>query len=127
MTVRFPSIISTPLLTLTSVVHAIVGLDVSTAIKELKALVSGDLSSVPSSGLGSNVTRAEGERRVPRSIGCGAGIPEEGYQKLREGVGEGVIWIRLTIEDVRAAGGTGGPNPELINKMFRSKLKEAGL
>ena len=74
MTVCLSTIeIQPTLLTTIVVAHVVIGQDPSLAARELRAILSGDLSQLPSSGLGSNVRRSEAERKVPLSIGAGGG------------------------------------------------------
>jgi len=112
-----------------TVVHVVTGQDPSIAVREFRALLSGDLSQLPSSGLGSNVRRAEAERKVPLSIGAGAGIPDEEFEQVKREIGEvgEVKFVKVRVEDVRATGHKGGPDPRILASIWKSKLKEIGL
>ncbi|TPX18311.1 uncharacterized protein E0L32_011809 [Thyridium curvatum] len=120
------------------VVH--ITLTLQAALSELPALVAGDTSAPPSSGLGSNAAAPEAERRVPRAVIFGGGLPEEeirqvseavlgegGKNKMKEGEGEADGGVRIVVvrrEDVLAKG-VEGPNAEVIGEILREKL--AGL
>lgn len=130
MMVRLTTIhIQPSLLTATVVVHAVIGHDPSAGAREFRALLSGDLSQLPSSGLGSNVKRPEAERRVPLSIGAGAGVSDDEFEQMKKEIGEfgHVKFIKMTIEDIRATGHQGGPDPSILAPIFKKKLKEMGL
>lgn len=112
-----------------TVVHAVIGEDPSVAILEFRAVLSGDLSQLPSSGLGSNMRRPEAERRVLLSIGAGAGVPDEEFEQVKREIGNvgDVKFVKITIEDVRATGHQGGPDPSILGPVWKKKLKEIGL
>jgi len=107
----------------------VVGHDPFLAAREFRAVLSGDLSQLPSSGLGSNVKRPETERRVPLSIGAGAGIPDEEFEQVKKEIGEvgNVKFVKIRIEDIRATGNQGGPDPKVIASIWKKKLGEIGL
>jgi hypothetical protein len=113
-------------LTLTPVVHTC--LDLPSAESELPALCAGELYATPSSGLGSNAGVPQSERRVPKAIFFGGGIPEEEMERVqqlvREKGGDAVKFLRITRDEVLAAGAA-GPDPAVIAQLHRSKL--AGL
>ena len=117
------------LLTAMTVTHVVVGEDPSVAAREFRAVLSGDLSQLPSSGLGSNVKRPETERRVPLCIGAGGGVPEEEFERMKREIGEvaDVKFVKFKIEDVRATGHQGGPDPNILAPIMKRKLKEVGL
>jgi hypothetical protein len=101
-------------------------LDLSAATTELPLLCSGDVSVETSSGLGSNVGLPVNERRVPKVIFFGGGIPEEEYERVttlvRASAGhDSVSFLRVTREDVLAAGAS-GPDPDVIAKIYRDKI-----
>ncbi|OIW29458.1 hypothetical protein CONLIGDRAFT_680307 [Coniochaeta ligniaria NRRL 30616] len=111
------------------VVH--ICLDLPSASTELPALCAGDLSALPSSGLGSNAGRPQPERRVPVAVFFGGGIPEAEMERVQRLVGDKggddavkVRFLRITREEVLAAGAA-GPDPEVIARLYRSKV--AGL
>ena len=106
-------------------------MDIESAKRELPALLKGDLSILPVSGMGSNVGRVEEDRRVPMAIMCGGAIPKEEYEDLRQHInqtiGREVIWLKIYPEDViKATGRTApppsGPDPRIIAAVFREKL-----
>lgn len=101
------------------------------AESELPPLCAGDLTTSPSSGLGSNASEPpeSSRRRVPRAVFFGGGVPEEEMERVERLVrdkagGEGVQFLRVTREEVLAAGAT-GPDPEVIARIYREKV--AGL
>ena len=99
-------------------------LTLETAESELPVVCSGNLTTAPSSGLGTNATVPEGERKVPRAIIFGGGIPEEEITRVTEAVrakAPDVKPIQVTRQDVLDAGAQ-GPNPEIIVKILREKL-----
>ncbi|KAB5550908.1 hypothetical protein GE09DRAFT_1222725 [Coniochaeta sp. 2T2.1] len=114
------------------VVHT--SLTLPTASTELPLLLSGALSTAPSSGLGSNASRAESERLVPKAVFFGGGVPEEEVElvqrlvleKLGEGEGDGKEggpkFLRVTREEVLAAGAK-GPDPGVIAGIYRRKVE----
>ena len=97
--------------------------DLPSALAELPALAGGDLSIKPSSGLGTNATAATPQ--APKAIIIGGGVPEDEFEQIKTAI-TGVPVIRVTREDVAAAGGT-GPDPALIAKLFKDKLTAAGI
>jgi hypothetical protein len=111
------------------VVHAC--LSYESAMEEIPALLAGDLSILPSSGFGSNLEREESERRMPRAVFCGAGVPQEEVDELRkvvakvEGGGKDVIWIK--VDGSKGIPGGGPPPPDVVVGYVRELLKEAGL
>lgn len=113
------------ILTWQLVVHTC--LDLPSAESELPALCAGELSAAPSSGLGSNASVPEPSRRVPKAVFFGGGIPEEEIERVqqlvREKGGDAVRFLRITREEVLAAGAA-GPDPEVIAKLYRSKVAD---
>lgn len=105
-------------------------LDLAAAESELPALCAGDLSAAPSSGVGSNAHVPQDQRRVPKAVFFGGGIPEEEMERVqrlvREKAGgdDAVKFLRITREEVLAAGAA-GPDPDVIAGLYRSKV--AGL
>jgi hypothetical protein len=70
---------------------------------------------------------------VPRAVFFGGGVPEEEVERVqrlvreRQGnaaAGDGTRFLRVTREDVLAAGAT-GPDVEVIARIYRDKV--AGL
>jgi len=101
--------------------------ELSSALTEIPAILKGDLSITPASGAGSNVTRPENERRKPKAVVFGGGIPDEEVRQVKEAVGEygvGMVWCRIKPEDTKAAG---GPSPEAIAPLVKKALREGGL
>ena len=106
-----------------------VALDRETALAELPAIASGDVSVAPSSGLGSNANVDAGERKVPKALIFGGGLPEGDIKAVTEALcnaAPNVKPIVVTKGDILAAGGT-GPDPDLISRLIKEKLIEAGL
>ena len=99
---------------------------------ELPALLSGDLSITPSSGLGTNASRPEAERVIPRAVFFGGGVPDDEVQRVQRviterlgGETEGkVAFLQVTREEVLALGAS-GPEPGVIAQVYRKKV--AGL
>jgi hypothetical protein len=112
-----------------TVTHAVIGQDPSIAVREFRVLLSGDLSQLPSSGLGSNLGRPEAERKVPLSIGAGGGVPDEEFEQVQKDIGEvgDVKFVKIRIEDIRATGHQGRPDPKILAQIWKRKLKEVGL
>ncbi|KAB5576022.1 hypothetical protein GE09DRAFT_1215752 [Coniochaeta sp. 2T2.1] len=113
------------------VVHT--SLTLSSASTELPLLLSGALSTAPSSGLGSNASRPESDRLVPRAVFFGGGVPEEEVQLVQRLVLEklgldgakgegGPKFLRVTREEVLAAGAK-GPDPGVIAGIYRRKVE----
>ena len=102
-------------------------LDLDAAIAELPAVCAGDLDADPASGLGTNATLPAGERRVPRAIIFGGGIPDEEVAKVGDAVrasAPGIRIVKVARQEVLDAGAE-KPNPEVIVGILRGKL--AGL
>ncbi|KAK5655572.1 hypothetical protein OQA88_5503 [Cercophora sp. LCS_1] len=97
--------------------------DLAAALSELPALVGGDTSVTPSSGLGTNATAAT--KQVPKAVIVGGGVPASEVDQLKAAI-SGVPIIQVSKEDVAAAGGT-GPDPVLITKLIKEKLVAAGI
>lgn len=108
------------------VVH--VCLDGDTAVAELPALCSGDMSVVPSTGFGTNAQAAsEAERKVPQAIFFGGGFDDADFERISAAVkaaNPNIHFIKVQKRDVLAAGSF-GPNPETIAKVFKKKLAAA--
>ncbi len=99
---------------------------VESAETELPALCSGDLSTTPSSGLGSNADAAESDRRVPKGIIFGAGISAEEIARVSAAVlakAPGIRLVEVSRQDILDAGDE-GPNPDVIAKILRAKLAD---
>ncbi len=103
--------------------HICLTLDAAEA--ELPAICAGELATAPSSGLGSNAAVPEAERRVPRAIVFGAGIPR-GAGSARDGRRAGARSrhqaVAVSRQDVLDAAGDGAPGPDVIAKVLREKL-----
>ncbi|GAB1317415.1 hypothetical protein MFIFM68171_07625 [Madurella fahalii] len=96
------------------------------ALSELPEVCSGHLETEISSKLGTNFNRPVPERQKPRAIVFGGGVPDEQVQAVTQEVQArepGVRALRVTREDIVAAGG-GGPNPDIIAQVLRKKLGE---
>ena len=108
------------------VVH--ICLDLETATSELPAVCAGNLESDPASGLGTNAGLPAAERKTPRAIIFGGGIPDDEVERVgeavRAGPGAGVRLVRVARQEVLDAGAE-KPNPEVIVGILRGKL--AGL
>ncbi|KAK3940905.1 hypothetical protein QBC46DRAFT_384098 [Diplogelasinospora grovesii] len=98
------------------------------ALHEFPAVCAGDLETEQSSGLGSNAELPPAERKVPRAVILGGGVPEHEVQAVRQAVLQATVdkeqqpmVVHLTREDILAAGGQ-GPDPELIGRLLREKL-----
>ncbi|KAK0712872.1 hypothetical protein B0T26DRAFT_677280 [Lasiosphaeria miniovina] len=101
-------------------------LDLETAQAELPLICAGNLETEPSSGLGSNAGVPATERKVPRAIIFGGGIPTDEIQRVHDAVqakAPEVKQIHLTRQDILDAGAT-GPDPEVIGRLLRQKLAE---
>lgn len=107
-----------------------------TAKSELPRILNGDTSCIPtSSGVGSNLQRPESERRVPRAVTCGGGIPDEEYKELKEivhkAIGREIPWYKVYPGDVtkyipeqeRKAESQGPPDGKYIAMFFRDAMK----
>ena len=93
-------------------------LSLEAAEAELPAVCAGELGAAASSGLGSNAALPEAERRVPRAIVFGAGVPDEEVARVTDAVrarAPGVAPVRVTRQDVLDTGAQ-APNPEIIVK-----------
>ncbi|KAL2144351.1 hypothetical protein VTI28DRAFT_9175 [Corynascus sepedonium] len=97
------------------------------AITELPGLCTGGASAasvISSSGLGSNVSRPDAERRVPRGIIFGGGIGEEDVARVMDAVhreAPGIKAVRVTRDAILATGAQ-RPSPEIITRILREKL-----
>ncbi|CAK7205682.1 hypothetical protein SEUCBS139899_008461 [Sporothrix eucalyptigena] len=106
------------------VAHICVSLDAAEA--ELPAICSGDLSTNPSSGLGSNAGLSVSERKIPRAIIFGGGVPAEEVDRITKAVqarAPSVKPIHVKRDEMLAAGVT-GPDPETITKLLKARLAE---
>ncbi|KAL2194060.1 hypothetical protein P885DRAFT_80588 [Corynascus similis CBS 632.67] len=97
------------------------------AIAELPGLCAGGASAgsvVSSSGLGSNISRPDAERRLPRGIIFGGGIGEEDVARVMDAVhreAPGIKAVRVTRDAILATGAQ-RPSPEIITRILREKL-----
>ncbi len=74
--------------------------------------------------MGTNASLPEGERKVPRAIIFGGGIPEEEIARVTQAVqarAPGIKPIRISRQEILDAG-VQGPNPEVIVKILKTKL-----
>jgi hypothetical protein len=90
------------------------------AITELPALFAGNTDINLSSGLGSNASRPAAERKVPKAVIFGGGVPDGHVADVVNAIGE-VKVVRVTREDILATGAK-GPSPEVIARVLRCKL-----
>jgi hypothetical protein len=113
----------------TAVVHTC--LTPQSATAELPPLFAGNTEINPSSGLGSNAGRPAAERKVPRAVIFGGGVPDEQVAAVVDairapvqaaGKGEEVRVVRVTREDILATGAS-GPSPGVIAQVLRGKLE----
>ncbi|KAL2114862.1 hypothetical protein VTJ04DRAFT_10525 [Mycothermus thermophilus] len=99
------------------------------ASAELPAVCAGDLSVPDSTGIGSNASRPESERRVPRAIIFGGAVDDATLESIMSAVREAVAAkggkeigvVRVLREDVKAEG-VDFPNAEILTKIIRRKL-----
>ena len=75
------------------------------------------------------MTRPEAERRVPVAIGAGAGVSDEEWEQVKRDIGEvgEGKFVKIKIEDIRATGYQGRPEPKILAPIWKSKLKEMGI
>jgi hypothetical protein len=73
--------------------------------------------------------RPEAERKVPVSIGAGGGVPDEEFEQIKREIGEvgEVKFVKIRIEDIRATGHQGVPDPKILAPIWKSKLKKMGI
>lgn len=101
-------------------------LELEAAQIELPKLFAGDLETNPTSGLGSNADLPTADRKIPRALIFGGGVPEEHVKLITEAVlakAPDAKPIHITRQQVLNAGGQ-GPNPEVIAKVLKAKLDE---
>ncbi|OAA56526.1 hypothetical protein SPI_07533 [Niveomyces insectorum RCEF 264] len=99
-------------------------LSLGAAESELPALCAGELTTEPSSGLGSNAGLPAADRKVPRAIVFGGGVPDDEVDRVTKAVqarAPGIKPIRIQRQEVLAAGAE-GPNPDVIAKLLKEKL-----
>ncbi|KAL2176522.1 uncharacterized protein P884DRAFT_244956 [Thermothelomyces heterothallicus CBS 202.75] len=102
-------------------------LDLDSAIAELPGVCAGGANAaslLPSSGLGSNVSRPAAERKVPRGIIFGAGISDGDLARVMDAVKKvapETKVVRVTREAILAKGAQ-TPSPEIITKVLREIL-----
>lgn len=100
--------------------------DFAAALAEIPAILKGDLSVLPATNAGSNVSRPQQDRRKPKAVAFGGGIPDEEIEQIKEATGTDVhvAWVRIKMQDVQAMG---GPDPEKLAQQVRKLLHDAGL
>ncbi|KAK0748900.1 hypothetical protein B0T18DRAFT_388601 [Schizothecium vesticola] len=103
------------------IVHAAV--DLAAGLSELPALIGGDSSIKPASGLGTN---ASGGANIPQGLIVGGSVPADELAQITAAIKPGFPIIQITKEQVAAAGGT-GPDPALIAKLIKEALAAKGL
>lgn len=108
--------------------------DLAVAKAELPLLFRGDRAILPASGIGSNVSRPESERRIPRAVLVGGLISDAEFDELQKHVhvelGHDIAWFKLRVEDVIKCLPAGAPMPspatppaaETLAKAWREKL-----
>ncbi|KAJ9150748.1 hypothetical protein NKR23_g3531 [Pleurostoma richardsiae] len=99
-------------------------LDLSAAEAELPLLCAGELDTTAVSGLGSNAALPVTDRKVPKAILLGGGIPDEEVERLSELIkakAPNINLVRVTKEDVLSAGAS-GPDPDVITRIYREKM-----
>lgn len=125
--VLYISVLTQPTNTPAKVVHMC--LSPAAASAELPAVCAGDLSVPDSTGIGSNASRPESERRVPRAIIFGGAVDDATLESIMSAVREAVAAkggkeigvVRVLREDVKAEG-VDFPNAEILTKIIRRKL-----
>jgi len=57
------------------------------------------------------------------------GVSDEEFEQVKREIGEvgDVKFVKIRIEDVRATGHQGGPDPNILAPILKKKLKEVGL
>jgi hypothetical protein len=119
-----PSLSSSP------AVH--IALTQAIALAELPALFEGDKSITPASKVGSNASKLEAERRIPRALLCGGGVSAEDMEEIRaataEAAAKDVAWIKLTLDIYdRDANQNIKPDPKTAAQRSKDLLAENGL
>ncbi|KAL2133094.1 hypothetical protein VTI74DRAFT_2925 [Chaetomium olivicolor] len=97
----------------------------ATATSELPEVCSGNLDTLPSSGLGSNVDRPASERRIPRAIIFGAGVQDDDVMSVMGAVrakAPTVKMVRVTRKDIADAGAD-VPSPEVVAGVLKEILE----
>lgn len=110
-------------LTRLPVVHTCI--DMADAETEFPLICAGQLEAAPKSGLGSNAGRPVGERRTPTVVYFGGGVSDQDVEKLSALVREkapDIRFLRVTREEVIAAGAAAGPDAGVIAKIMREKM-----
>ncbi|KAK4124376.1 hypothetical protein N657DRAFT_644599 [Parathielavia appendiculata] len=105
-------------------VHACLNLEQARA--ELPNVCSGVLDTSIASKIGTNVDRPVAERKTPKALVFGGGIPDQEVDAVMAALKEKqppaeVKVVRVTREDILATGAP-GPSPEAIAQVLRQKL-----
>ncbi|KAK4151053.1 hypothetical protein C8A00DRAFT_45678 [Chaetomidium leptoderma] len=105
------------------IVHICTNLSDATA--ELPQVCAGRLDTPAASGLGSNASVDVADRKAPKAIIFGGGIPDDEVTAVTEAVhgaaGAAVKVVRVTRADILATGAT-GPSAEVIAGVLRGEL-----
>jgi len=76
--------------------------------------------------LGTNATLAAADRKVPRAVIFGGGVPDDQITQITAALkakAPEVKAVHVSRDDILATGAT-GPDPELIGRLLREKLAE---
>jgi hypothetical protein len=93
-------------------------------LAELPAVFAGDSAVESSSGLGSNVERAAGDRLTPKILFFGAGIGPDDVAKVSAAIAAtapDAKFVLVKPEEIQAAGGQ-GPDLDVISKVLKEKF-----
>lgn len=117
------SIVSRTRLTRGAVVHVVLTLKATE--DELRPLMAGDTSVEPSSEVGSNATRAAGERLIPRVLVFSASVPDADVQAaVRAAKVPAGAYAQPDASEVRAQGS--GKDPAAYARVLKTKLTGMG-
>ncbi|SPN98948.1 uncharacterized protein DNG_01987 [Cephalotrichum gorgonifer] len=106
------------------VVHVV--LTRQAAEEELPALLSGNTSITPSSGVGSNVERPVPERLIPRVLAFSTGVSDADLEAAVKATGIAAgAYTRPDASEVRAQGAV-GQDPGAYARALKIKLSELG-
>ncbi|KAL2111275.1 hypothetical protein VUR80DRAFT_10342 [Thermomyces stellatus] len=105
------------------VVHVVLTLKATE--DELRPLMAGDTSVEPSSEVGSNATRAAGERLIPRVLVFSASVPDADVQAaVRAAKVPAGAYAQPDASEVRAQGS--GKDPAAYARVLKTKLTGMG-
>jgi hypothetical protein len=100
-------------------------LDLESAENELPAVFGGALETSAASGLGTNAERDPSARLAPKILFFGAGIPAEEIEQVSGAVSAkapGTYFVHISPDDIKAAGGQGPPDLDIISKVLKEKF-----